>query len=92
MELIRRAGIETEGKNCVVLGRSNIVGKPLAMMLAQKGPDIKNAHILIKYGMYMCRIMFLWLKEHLDNNSVKSAYFRHALLFESPNCKDTKNN
>lgn len=36
MELIRRAGIETEGKNCVVLGRSNIVGKPLAMMLAQK--------------------------------------------------------
>lgn len=36
MELIRRAGIETEGKNCVVLGRSNIVGKPLSMMLAQK--------------------------------------------------------
>lgn len=36
MELIKRAGIETEGKNCVVLGRSNIVGKPLAMMLAQK--------------------------------------------------------
>lgn len=36
MELIRRAGIETEGKNCVVLGRSNIVGKPLAMLLAQK--------------------------------------------------------
>lgn len=36
MELIRRVGIETEGKNCVVLGRSNIVGKPLAMLLAQK--------------------------------------------------------
>ena len=36
MELVRRSGIETEGKNCVVLGRSNIVGKPLAMMLAQK--------------------------------------------------------
>lgn len=36
MELIRRAGIETEGKNCVVLGRSNIVGKPLAILLAQK--------------------------------------------------------
>lgn len=36
MELIRRADIETSGKNCVVLGRSNIVGKPLAMLLAQK--------------------------------------------------------
>lgn len=39
MELIRRAGIETEGKNCVVLGRSNIVGKPLAMLLAQKNAN-----------------------------------------------------
>ncbi|MCQ2284793.1 MAG: bifunctional 5,10-methylenetetrahydrofolate dehydrogenase/5,10-methenyltetrahydrofolate cyclohydrolase [Bacteroidales bacterium] len=36
MELIHRSGIETEGKNCVILGRSNIVGKPLSMMLLQK--------------------------------------------------------
>ncbi len=36
MELIRRSGIETTGKNCVIVGRSNIVGKPLAMMLLQK--------------------------------------------------------
>ncbi|MBR4136506.1 MAG: bifunctional 5,10-methylenetetrahydrofolate dehydrogenase/5,10-methenyltetrahydrofolate cyclohydrolase [Bacteroidales bacterium] len=36
MELLRRGGIETAGKNCVIIGRSNIVGKPLAMMLLQK--------------------------------------------------------
>ena len=36
MELIRRSNIETTGKECVVLGRSNIVGKPLAMLLLQK--------------------------------------------------------
>lgn len=36
MELIKRAGIETEGKDCVIVGRSNIVGKPLSMMLLQK--------------------------------------------------------
>lgn len=37
MELLRRYKIETSGKNCVVIGRSNIVGKPLANLLSQKG-------------------------------------------------------
>lgn len=39
MELIRRAGIETVGKNCVVLGRSNIVGTPMALLLSRNKPD-----------------------------------------------------
>jgi methylenetetrahydrofolate dehydrogenase (NADP+)/methenyltetrahydrofolate cyclohydrolase len=37
MELLKRYKIETCGKNCVVIGRSNIVGKPTAMLLMQKG-------------------------------------------------------
>lgn len=37
VELLRRYKIETEGKHCVILGRSNIVGKPAAMLLMQKG-------------------------------------------------------
>lgn len=36
VELLRRYGIETAGKNCVVLGRSNIVGKPMATLMMQK--------------------------------------------------------
>ena len=36
VELLRRYDIETSGKNCVVLGRSNIVGKPIAALLMQK--------------------------------------------------------
>ena len=36
IELLRRYNIETSGKNCVVLGRSNIVGKPIATLLMQK--------------------------------------------------------
>jgi len=35
-ELLRRSGIEVEGKHVVIVGRSNIVGKPLAMMFVQK--------------------------------------------------------
>ena len=38
VELLRRNQIETAGKHCVVVGRSNIVGKPVSMMLAQNSP------------------------------------------------------
>ncbi len=37
VELIKRYNIETSGKHCVVLGRSNIVGKPMALLMARKG-------------------------------------------------------
>ena len=36
LELLRRYGIPTSGKRCVVLGRSNIVGKPMAQLMMQK--------------------------------------------------------
>ncbi len=36
MQLLKRYGIQTKGKKCVVLGRSNIVGKPMATLMMQK--------------------------------------------------------
>ena len=39
MELIKRSGVETVGKNVVVLGRSNIVGTPMAILMSRKGID-----------------------------------------------------
>ena len=39
VELIKRYGIETSGKNCIVIGRSNIVGRPVSILLSQKGMD-----------------------------------------------------
>lgn len=39
MELIKRYKVETSGKNCVVIGRSNIVGRPMSILLSQKGID-----------------------------------------------------
>lgn len=35
MEMLKRYDIDTEGKNCVVLGRSNIVGSPMAMLMSK---------------------------------------------------------
>lgn len=37
VELLKRYEIETRGKHCVILGRSNIVGKPVSMLMMQKG-------------------------------------------------------
>ncbi|HDM76765.1 MAG TPA: bifunctional 5,10-methylene-tetrahydrofolate dehydrogenase/5,10-methylene-tetrahydrofolate cyclohydrolase [Deltaproteobacteria bacterium] len=45
-ELLIRSGAEVEGAEAVVVGRSNIVGKPIAMMLVQKGPGA-NATVTI---------------------------------------------
>ena len=37
--LLRESGVKTPGKNCVVIGRSNIVGKPMAALMMQDNPD-----------------------------------------------------
>ena len=44
MELIKESGIEIEGKECVVVGRSNIVGKPQAMLLLHKNATVTICH------------------------------------------------
>ena len=44
MEMIRRAGIDLSGKEAVVVGRSNIVGKPMAMLLLQQNATVTMCH------------------------------------------------
>ena len=47
LELLKRYHIETQGKHCVVLGRSNIVGKPMATLMMQKSyPGKKQMQII----------------------------------------------
>ncbi len=46
MELLARSGVKTEGAEVVILGRGNIVGKPMAAMLCQKGKSA-NATVTI---------------------------------------------
>ena len=44
MELIKSTGVEISGKKCVVVGRSNIVGKPMAMLLLQANGTVTVCH------------------------------------------------
>ena len=57
MELIKRSGIETEGKEVVVLGRSNIVGTPMAILMSRKGIDatVTLCHSRTKNLAEVCR-------------------------------------
>ena len=44
MRLIDETGVSVEGKNCVVIGRSNIVGKPMAMLLLHRNATVTICH------------------------------------------------
>lgn len=55
MELIRLTGIEVSGKECVVVGRSNIVGKPQAMLLLHENGTVTICHSRTKNLKEVCR-------------------------------------
>lgn len=44
MELLKEYGVEIEGRRCVVVGRSNFVGKPMAMLLMEKNGTVTMCH------------------------------------------------
>lgn len=55
MELIASTGVEISGKECVVVGRSNIVGKPMAMLLLHKSGTVTICHSRTKDLAECCR-------------------------------------
>lgn len=44
IQLLKRSGIELAGKECVILGRSNIVGKPMALLMLRENATVTIAH------------------------------------------------
>ncbi|MBQ7321016.1 MAG: bifunctional methylenetetrahydrofolate dehydrogenase/methenyltetrahydrofolate cyclohydrolase FolD [Clostridia bacterium] len=55
MELLRRSDIDVTGKECVIVGRSNIVGKPMAMLLLQANGTVTICHSRTKDLAAVCR-------------------------------------
>ena len=55
IQLLKRSGIEIAGKNCVVVGRSNIVGKPMACLLLEKNATVTVCHSRTKNLAEICR-------------------------------------
>lgn len=55
VELLKRSGIALAGKNCVVVGRSNIVGKPMAMLMLRENATVTIAHSKTQNLKEICR-------------------------------------
>jgi methylenetetrahydrofolate dehydrogenase (NADP+)/methenyltetrahydrofolate cyclohydrolase len=55
MELLKRSNIDVAGKECVVIGRSNIVGKPMSMLLLQANGTVTVCHSKTKDLKEVCK-------------------------------------
>ena len=55
IELIKRSGVDITGKHCVVVGRSNIVGKPVGMLLLSENGTVTTCHSKTKDIKAVCR-------------------------------------
>lgn len=78
MELLKYYNIETSGKNCVIIGRSNIVGRPMSILMSEKGIDstVTLVHSRTKNIEKICReadiiIAALGIAEFLKGDMVK---------------------
>lgn len=55
IELLKRSGIEISGKNCVVIGRSNIVGKPMSLLMLRENATVTICHSKTKDLQAVCK-------------------------------------
>ena len=55
IELLKRSNIEMEGKHCVVIGRSNIVGKPMALLMLRENATVTVCHSRTKNFKEICK-------------------------------------
>lgn len=55
IELLKRSNVEIAGKNCVVVGRSNIVGKPMALLMLRENATVTVAHSKTKKLKEICK-------------------------------------
>ena len=78
VELLKRYNIETSGKNCVIVGRSNIVGRPMSILMSQKSVNatVTVAHSRTRNLEEVCRnadilIAAMGVPEFIKGNMVK---------------------
>jgi methylenetetrahydrofolate dehydrogenase (NADP+)/methenyltetrahydrofolate cyclohydrolase len=55
IQLLKRSNVEISGKNCVVIGRSNIVGKPMALLMLRENATVTIAHSKTQNLKELCR-------------------------------------
>ena len=76
IELLKRSNIEIEGKHCVIIGRSNIVGKPMALLMLRENATVTICHSRTRNLKEICReadilIVAIGRPQYIDAEYVK---------------------
>ncbi|MCR5625104.1 MAG: bifunctional methylenetetrahydrofolate dehydrogenase/methenyltetrahydrofolate cyclohydrolase FolD [Lachnospiraceae bacterium] len=76
IELLKRSNIETDGKECVIIGRSNIVGKPMGMLMLRENSTVTICHSHTANLKEVCKradilIVAIGKREMIDESYVK---------------------
>lgn len=76
IELLKRSGVEIDGKSCVIVGRSNIVGKPMALLMLRENATVTIAHSHTKDLKELCSradilIVAVGKKEFITGDYIK---------------------
>ncbi len=76
IELLRRSDVEMDGKHCVIVGRSNIVGKPMALLMLRENATVTVAHSHTKDLKELCAsadllIVAIGKKEFITGEYIK---------------------
>lgn len=76
IELLKRSNVEMDGKNCVIVGRSNIVGKPMALLMLRENATVTVTHSHTKHLKEICRnadilIVAIGKKEFITGEYIK---------------------
>lgn len=80
MELLRRSGVSIRGRNCVVIGRSNIVGKPLAQLLLQADGTVTVCHSKTPDLRTVCREADILVAAIGQPNFIDSLYVKEGAI------------
>ena len=89
LELLKRTGMKLEGKNALVIGRSNIVGKPMAMLLLNQDCTVTIAHSKTKDLRALCKNADLVVSATGCAKMVKADWLKNgAVVIDVGMCRD----
>ena len=80
IQLLKRSNIEIAGKHCVVVGRSNIVGKPMALLMLQENATVTIAHSKTVNLQEICRQADILIVAVGRPEMIKSSYIKEGAV------------
>jgi len=80
IELLKRSGIPIAGKHCVVVGRSNIVGKPMAVLMLRENATVTIAHSRTKDLESLCRTADILIVAVGKPKMIKASFIKEGAV------------